>query len=59
MLITTQELVERRRHFYTAAFIAGAVIAPPEVLSQMAVAIPLILFYEAIVAVVRWSENGQ
>lgn len=37
---------EKRRHVIVAAFILGAILTPPDVLSQVLMAIPLILLYE-------------
>jgi len=41
-----------RRHFYVAFFVIGAVITPPDVFTQLMVALPMILFFEISLAVV-------
>lgn len=39
-------LKKKRRHAIVASLIIGALLTPPDVLTQIAVALPLILFYE-------------
>ncbi len=45
-LATRQSLAARRREFYFLAFILGAVLTSPEVLTQISLAVPLIALYE-------------
>ena len=45
-MVTTTQLREIRRYVIVGAFIAAAVLTPPDVLSQFMLAIPLILLYE-------------
>ena len=45
-MVTTQQLREVRRYVIVGAFIAAAILTPPDVLSQFMLAIPLILLYE-------------
>lgn len=42
-------LVKIRRYIWVSSFILGAVLTPPDVLSQLLLAIPLIFFFEGIV----------
>jgi sec-independent protein translocase protein TatC len=39
------------------AFVIAAVLTPPDVLSQMSLALPLLLLYELSVLSVRWVER--
>ncbi len=41
-----------RRHFYVVFFVIGAIITPPDVFTQLMVALPMILFFEVSLAVV-------
>jgi len=41
-----------RRHFYVGFFVIGAVITPPDVFTQMMVALPMIAFFEISILVV-------
>ncbi|MGC1464166.1 MAG: twin-arginine translocase subunit TatC, partial [Pseudolabrys sp.] len=45
-LITSAQLRAKRRYFVVGAFIMAAVLTPPDVLSQMSLAVPLLLLYE-------------
>lgn len=42
-----------RRHFYVAFFIIGAVITPPDIFTQLMVAVPMIVFFELSIIVIR------
>jgi sec-independent protein translocase protein TatC len=46
-LVSIQKLKEFRGYFIVLAFIIAAVITPPDVVSQLALAIPMCLLYEA------------
>jgi sec-independent protein translocase protein TatC len=56
-IITSDQLRAKRRYFIVAAFAIAAVLTPPDVLSQLSLAIPLMLLYEASVWSVRWVER--
>ena len=56
-IITSQMLKEKRRYFIVLAFIIAAVLTPPDVLSQMSLAIPLLLLYEGAIWSVRMVEK--
>ncbi len=46
-LVSVEKLREFRSHFIVIAFIVAAVITPPDIVSQLALAIPMCLLYEA------------
>jgi sec-independent protein translocase protein TatC len=56
-IITSQQLKEKRRYFIVIAFIIAAVLTPPDVLSQLSLAIPLLLLYEGSIWSVRFVEK--
>ena len=56
-IVTSQMLREKRRYFIVIAFIIAAVLTPPDVLSQMSLAIPLMLLYEGSIWSVRMIEG--
>lgn len=62
-LISTAQLKQFRRYAIVLNFVVAAIITPPDVLSQLALAIPLVLLYElAIVAaglVEKKKDNRQ
>jgi sec-independent protein translocase protein TatC len=56
-LVTSQQLREKRRYFIVVAFVIAAVLTPPDVLSQMSLAIPLLLLYEGSIWSVKLVEG--
>ena len=56
-IITSDQLRSKRRYFIVVAFIIAAVLTPPDVLSQMSLAVPLLLLYEGSIWSVRWVER--
>jgi sec-independent protein translocase protein TatC len=55
--ITSQQLRDKRRYFIVVAFIIAAVLTPPDVISQMSLALPLLLLYEGSIWSVRIVEK--
>jgi sec-independent protein translocase protein TatC len=56
-IITSQQLKEKRRYFIVGAFIIAAVLTPPDVLSQLSLAVPLMGLYELSIFSVRIVEK--
>ena len=56
-VVTSQRLREKRRYFIVGAFVIAAVLTPPDVLSQLSLAIPLMLLYEASIYSVQLVEK--
>jgi sec-independent protein translocase protein TatC len=56
-VITADQLASKRRYFIVIAFIIAAVLTPPDVLSQMSLALPLLLLYEGSIFSVRFAEK--
>lgn len=56
-IITSDQLKSKRRYFIVGAFIIAAVLTPPDVLSQMSLALPLLLLYEGSIFAVRIVEK--
>jgi sec-independent protein translocase protein TatC len=56
-VITSKQLKEKRRYFIVGAFILAAVLTPPDVISQMSLALPLLLLYEGSIVSVRIVEK--
>ncbi len=52
-IIQYKTLVEYRRHIYVLFLIAGALITPPDVISQVMVALPFVIFFEISLIIVR------
>ena len=56
-LISSKFLVEKRRYAVFINFVIAAVLTPPDVLSQLSLAVPLVALYEGSVWSVRWVEK--
>ena len=56
-IVSSQVLKEKRRYFIVIAFVIAAVLTPPDVLSQMSLAIPLMLLYEGSIWSVKLVEG--
>ena len=56
-IVTSDQLKSKRRYFIVIAFVIAAVLTPPDVLSQMSLALPLVALYEGSVWSVRWVEK--
>ena len=50
-------LREKRRYFIVIAFVIAAVLTPPDVLSQMSLALPLLVLYEGAIWSVKIVEK--
>src|SRR5579871_4296056 len=56
-ILTSDQLKSKRRYFIVIAFVIAAVLTPPDVLSQMSLALPLVALYEGSVWSVRLVER--
>src|ERR1700722_10132794 len=45
-LVTSQQLASKRRYAIVGVFIAAAILTPPDIFSQVSLAVPLLLLYE-------------
>jgi sec-independent protein translocase protein TatC len=56
-IITSDQLKSKRRYFVVGAFIIAAVLTPPDVLSMLSLALPLLLLYEGSIFSVQLVEK--
>ncbi len=56
-VITSAQLREKRRYVLVLLLLAAMVLTPPDVFTQMIMAGPLILLYEACIWIVRYTEQ--
>ena len=56
-IITSEQLKAKRRYFIVGAFVLAAVLTPPDVISQMSLAVPLLLLFEGSIWSVRMVEK--
>ena len=52
-VVTVEKLKEWRSYFIVSAFVVAAVVTPPDVVSQLALAIPMCLLYEVGILAAR------
>ncbi len=58
-IVTRQQLVSARRYAIVGAFVIAAVLTPPDVGSQLLLAIPLILLYEIALIGIWFTERRR
>jgi sec-independent protein translocase protein TatC len=56
-ILTSRQLKEKRRYFIVGAFVIAAVLTPPDVLSQLSLALPLMGLYELSIWAVQLVEK--
>ena len=56
-IITSDQLKSKRRYFIVIAFVIAAILTPPDVLSQLSLAVPLVALYEGSIWSVRLVEK--
>ena len=55
-LVTREQLAGGRRYFIVAAFAIAAVLTPPDAISQVILAVPLVLLYEGALLAIRLTH---
>ncbi len=58
-IIDSEFLKEKRRYAIVFVFVVAAVLTPPDVISQLALAVPTLLLYEASILAVRAVEKKR
>jgi sec-independent protein translocase protein TatC len=58
-IIDSQFLKDKRRYAVVIVFVIAAVLTPPDVISQFALAVPTLLLYEASILSVRMVERKR
>lgn len=58
-LVTADGLASKRRYAIVGVFVAAAILTPPDVISQIGLAIPLLLLYEVSVFMARRIEKKR
>ena len=56
-ILTSEQLRQWRRYFIVGAFIIAAVLTPPDVISQLSLAVPLLLLFEGSIWSVKIVEK--
>lgn len=58
-MVTIEQLRSFRGYFIVVAFIIAAVVTPPDVISQLALAIPMCILYEIGIVAARWFVKAS
>lgn len=58
-VVSLEKLREWRSYFIVGAFIVAAIVTPPDVVSQLALAIPMCLLYEIGLLAVAWLGKSR
>jgi sec-independent protein translocase protein TatC len=56
-ILTSETLKTKRRYFIVGAFVIAAILTPPDVISQLSLALPLMILYEGSIWSVRFVEK--
>ncbi len=58
-ILNSRQLMEKRRHVMVGLFILAMLLTPPDVMTQILMAVPLILLYEFCIWFLYFSEGGK
>lgn len=58
-LVTTEGLAEKRKYAIVFAFVAAAILTPPDPMTQVGLALPTILLYEISIFSARYMERKK
>jgi sec-independent protein translocase protein TatC len=55
-IVSSASLKKFRRYAYVGMFVVAAILAPPDIITQCGLAVPLIALYEISILTARWVE---
>jgi sec-independent protein translocase protein TatC len=55
-IVSSASLKKFRRYAYVGMFVIAAILAPPDIITQCGLAVPLIALYEVSILTARWVE---
>lgn len=58
-LVTAESLRKHRRHAIVVTFLVAALITPPDLISQIALGLPIVLLYELSILLIRWTRSDE
>ena len=58
-MVTSKGMKEKRKYAIVLAFVAAAILTPPDVISQIGLALPTMVLYEISIVCVRIVEKGR
>jgi len=58
-MVTIEKLKSFRGYFIVVAFIIAAIVTPPDVISQIALAVPMTILYELGIVAAGWFAKAS
>ncbi|MEZ5647701.1 MAG: twin-arginine translocase subunit TatC [Alphaproteobacteria bacterium] len=58
-IVTAKGLAAKRRYAIVIAFVVAAILTPPDVISQVMLALPILILYEISILCARMAEKGR
>ena len=58
-LVTPEAMKRKRKYAILMAFVVGAILTPPDVLTQYMMAIPLLILYELSIFVAKFAAKKK
>jgi len=58
-IVSAETLADKRKYAIVAVFVVAAIFTPPDPLSQIALAIPIVILYEISVQIARFTERRR
>ncbi len=58
-IVTPESLRRYRRHAIVGVFLCAALLTPPDLISQIALGLPIILLYELSILLIHWQTNAS
>lgn len=57
-VLTADTMIAKRRHMVVIAFILGALLTPPEILTQFMLALPILVLYELTILYAKYKKRS-
>jgi sec-independent protein translocase protein TatC len=58
-LVTSKGLAEKRKYSIVIAFVAAALLTPPDLISQIGLGVPIIILYEISIVLAKMTEKKR
>lgn len=58
-ILSSRDLVEKRRYAIVGVFVVAAVLTPPDIASQLSLALPMLVLYELSIWACKWVEKSR
>ncbi|MDP2697966.1 twin-arginine translocase subunit TatC [Thalassospira sp.] len=58
-IVTAESLAKRRKYAVVIAFVMAAIMTPPDLISQVGLAIPIVILYEISIVMARLAERKR